>query len=113
MTNFEKLKNGLDILMKEVRSILISDVQGGISVFLDLFFLQGCIHQLNAVKNLQYLDLLILYNTIEKLIYEIRSCLDSVDGLIMELRKKLRENPKNDYMRQEIEQFIVKNDEET
>ena len=76
--------------MKKIHEVVIADVAGGFSKFLNLFFMKGCIHSLNA-NNQQYLDLLIVFKTIENLVETIRDCLDDVEKLIAECRRKLTE----------------------
>ena len=73
-----------------IHNILISDVAGGFRQYLDLFFIKGCIHSLNA-NNPQYLDLIIVFKTIEELVEKLRDCLDDVENLINESRKQITE----------------------
>ena len=85
---FEILKTSVIDYLKKIHYVVISDVAGGIRQYLDLFFSKGCIHSLNA-NNQQYLDLLIVFKTIEELVETIRDCLDDVEKLIAECRKKI------------------------
>ena len=83
--------------------------------------MKGCIHSLNA-NNQQYLDLLIVFKTIEELVETLRDCLDDVEKLIAECRKKLTEKTTTpevykmiqiwlDNIEQRVQDYQVKVDE--
>ena len=80
MKKFDELMKYVKSYLQVVHENLIAEVAGGIRQYINLFFTKGCIHHLNT-NNSQFMDLLNIFRSIQKLLDTLRSSMLSVEQL--------------------------------
>ena len=108
MKKFDELIKYVKSYLQVVHENLIAEVAGGIRQYIYLFFTKGCIQPLRS-HNPQYLDILIIFQNIEKLVETLRECLDDVEKLLIDCKKYIKvteDKDKNEIVSSQLTKYV-------